>query len=316
VNIQLTFLDEIRQLHAEIISSARTTLEKAIRIGELLVGQKATLKHGQWLPWVKENLPFEHATASRYMGVYARRDEISHNEKFGLTEAYRLLAAPAELAEPELLEELDSGPPSILDKIVAAEMAAEYSGEDPTEEIKHLVAQLPSAPSDKPHVSHNSGENEWYTPPKFIEAARLTMGGIDLDPASCALANKTVKAKTFYDKAANGLEKKWSGKVWMNPPYSHPEIGEFSEKIASEFDSGNVEEACVLVNNATDTAWFQSMMERAAGACFIKGRVKYLDKTGIPANTPLQGQAILYFGKRVSRFAKHFRQFGFILLKA
>lgn len=32
---------------------------------------------------------------------------------------------------------------------------------------------------NKPHVSYNSGENEWYTPSKFIESARLVMGSID-----------------------------------------------------------------------------------------------------------------------------------------
>jgi hypothetical protein len=89
-------VSEIVALHGEIIAAARTSLDKAIRIGELLTEQKAKLKHGQWLPWVKENLPFEHATASRYMSVYVRRDEISQREKFGLTDAYRLLSAPAE----------------------------------------------------------------------------------------------------------------------------------------------------------------------------------------------------------------------------
>ena len=46
------------------------------------------------------------------------------------------------------------------------------------------------------HVS-TTGENEWYTPSEVIEAARSVMGSIDLDPASCKAAQKTVQAGSF-----------------------------------------------------------------------------------------------------------------------
>ena len=44
-----------------------------------------------------------------------------------------------------------------------------------------------------------SGSPEWWTPQKYIDAIREVMGEIDLDPVSCALANKVVKAIKYYD---------------------------------------------------------------------------------------------------------------------
>ncbi len=87
---------EIIALHGEILTAARTSLHKAIRIGELLVEQKARLDHGRWLPWIKEHLPFSPDTAGRYMVVFKHRDQIPQAAEFRLTDAYRLLAAPAE----------------------------------------------------------------------------------------------------------------------------------------------------------------------------------------------------------------------------
>jgi len=161
----------------------------------------------------------------------------------------------------------------------------------------------------KCHVANNSGENEWYTPPAYVEAAALAMGGIDLDPASCEKAQENVKAGTFYTAEDNGLEKRWFGRVWLNPPYSKDLIGAFAEKVATE----NYEQACVLVNNATDARWFHRITETASAICFIKGRIKFLDSTGNPAKTPLQGQAVIYLGGRVAEFSDAFSELGFVV---
>ena len=63
---------------------------------------------------------------------------------------------------------------------------------------------------------HSSATAEHYTPPEIVEAAREVMGGIDLDPASCAEANTIVKAAAYYD--SDGLSRPWYGRVFLNPP--------------------------------------------------------------------------------------------------
>ena len=164
-----------------------------------------------------------------------------------------------------------------------------------------------------PHVSQNSGNNEWYTPPRFIEAARQVMGEIDLDPASSDVANKTVQAATYYTQEDDGLQHDWYGRVWMNPPYASPLIGQFSDKLVEHVSLGGVTEACVLVNNATETAWFGAMLDVADCVCFIKTRVKFLDIDGNPSGAPLQGQAMLYVGPNWGMFGQVFSEFGRIL---
>ena len=159
----------------------------------------------------------------------------------------------------------------------------------------------------KPHVAYNSGNNEWYTPKEFIEAATAVMGQIDLDPASSEIANKTVGAKQIYTIEDNGLEKPWFGNVWLNPPYASDLIGKFAEKVVDEL--GNIKQAIVLVNNATETEWFYGMATNATAICFPKSRVKFYTPDG-KTGAPLQGQAIIYFGEYVNRFINVFDEKG------
>lgn len=167
---------------------------------------------------------------------------------------------------------------------------------------------------NNPHVANNSGNNEWYTPSDYIEAARYVMNGvIDLDPASSDTANKTVQAVTYFTAETNGLDKLWHGNVWLNPPYAGELIGKFTTKFVTDFDNGDIYQGIVLVNNATETQWFQGLLQSAWVVCFPKQRIRFLDPNGKPTGAPLQGQAVLYFGPNVELFTQTFLSFGAVL---
>ena len=159
----------------------------------------------------------------------------------------------------------------------------------------------------RPHVANNSGNNEWYTPAEYIEAARFAMGSIDLDPASSEIANRIVKAAVFYTAESSGLEQKWTGNVWLNPPYASDLIGKFIDKLIAE--RRNFRQAIVLVNNATETEWFSKLISVASAVCFPKSRVKFYMPNG-KTGAPLQGQAVVYIGENGQAFLKAFRDFG------
>ena len=164
-------------------------------------------------------------------------------------------------------------------------------------------------PEPKPHVSYNSGNNEWYTPPKYIDAASEVMGAIDLDPASSHKANETVGAIKYYTAEDDGLKQEWAGRVFMNPPYATELITKFCEKMARQYADGKVIEAIILVNNATETNWFNTLIEHASAVVFPRSRIRFLVPEGKPG-APLQGQAIIYLGCNACSFLHVFRRFG------
>ena len=161
------------------------------------------------------------------------------------------------------------------------------------------------------HVSHNSGDNEWYTPLAYTDAAHATMGMIDLDPASSKEANAVVGATQIFTIEDDGLTKEWSGRVWMNPPYASDLVGRFIEKLAVSVEDGTVGEAIVLVNNATETKWFARLASVSLMLCFPSSRIKFWKPESDKA-APLQGQVIAYTGSNGNSFNAHFKQFGII----
>lgn len=157
-----------------------------------------------------------------------------------------------------------------------------------------------------------TGNNEWYTPERYIELARDVLGNIDVDPASNDFAQQKVRASEYYTEETNGLNKDWIGNVWLNPPYAQPAIGDFINKIVDEVEAGHVKSAVMLTHNYTDTAWFQKAARAATAICFTRGWVKFEGPNGEVA-APTQGQAFFYFGDELVKFCEAFSDVGFIV---
>lgn len=164
---------------------------------------------------------------------------------------------------------------------------------------------------DRPHVARATGNPEWYSPAEYVEAARRVLGAVDLDPASCEVANAVIQAARIYTVHDNGLQHPWSGRVWLNPPYSARLVKAFVARLVSEYEAGSVSAAVMLVNNATETRWFQQAARAATAICYPGKRVRFYTHDGSPG-APLQGQALFYFGANARRFRREFSPVGIV----
>jgi hypothetical protein len=182
---------------------------------------------------------------------------------------------------------------------------------------RDLIEQSPEIELENLNLRSKAADRmEWYTPPYIVEAARTCLGAIDVDPASCDLAQQTVKAGKYFTKESDGLKQEWHGRVWLNPPYRSLVINNFVRKLLVEMNAGRTTEAIMLTNNQTDTEWFSKAKAASAAICFPKFRIKFWKPDGDTVkeakDTPLQGQAIFYFGPNVEQFRGAFREFGSI----
>ena len=66
---------EIRNELALLNHTLKMSVQKAIRIGELLTEQKEFVGHGNFLSWVENNLDISERTAQNYMKLFSYRDK-------------------------------------------------------------------------------------------------------------------------------------------------------------------------------------------------------------------------------------------------
>lgn len=163
--------------------------------------------------------------------------------------------------------------------------------------------------------------NEWYTPARYVDAAREVMGEIDLDPASCAFANEAVQASRYYTQETNGLDKPWYGRIWLNPPFARIQTpgektnqGIWIQKLVSEYQAGRTQQAVLLTTCRPDTSWFHVLWNFPI--CFADHKVGfYLPTEGriLQEHSHVHGTLFVYMGSNEDRFLQIFSRFGRIV---
>ena len=111
------------------------------------------------------------------------------------------------------------------------------------------------------HQSARSKSDTWLTPPDWL----AKLGQFDLDP--CCPPNMPWRTAThMISRPEDGLLAKWSGRVWMNPPFGR-EAAIWLRKMRDHGDG------VALVPARTETAMFyESVWGHSSGVCFVRGR--------------------------------------------
>jgi hypothetical protein len=118
--------DNFESVADEFATLKSHALGYALCAGAALAEVKARLKHGEWLPWLRQNFNGSEDTAQNYMRLYDRQGELPNTNPvrhFGVKEALKLLASPRPKSETkprrEPQPEPDDAPAEVVERRAA-----------------------------------------------------------------------------------------------------------------------------------------------------------------------------------------------------
>lgn len=165
---------------------------------------------------------------------------------------------------------------------------------------------------------HSCATVEHYTPAHVVELARKVLGEFDLDPASCAAANETVRARCYWALPVDGLECHWSGRVFLNPPggttpdkwrkifQTKSNACAWWRKLCNEWQCGRTTEAIFI-------GFTLELLRSAQGnwlhpfdftICVPSERLRF------GGDSPTHANVIVYLGDKPERFVEVFSALG------
>ena len=94
----------IETITSEILELKKQAGKAVLGIGQRLIEAKETLPHGEWLPWLTEQVEFSERTAQYYMRLSREWTNPQSIADLGATKAFKLLALPSEEREAFIQE--------------------------------------------------------------------------------------------------------------------------------------------------------------------------------------------------------------------
>lgn len=158
--------------------------------------------------------------------------------------------------------------------------------------------------------------DECYTPAPMMELWREVLGPIELDPASCEVANRTVQAARYYTKRDGGLTLPWRAKtVFLNPPFNNGVVNRWVRRLRAAYADAHITEAAgLLVNSAPGYGWWHELVTTMP-CVVLDERLTFLKEDGTPyPDHHKKGQTVAYLGPDVRRFFAVFGARGLPLL--
>ncbi len=168
----------------------------------------------------------------------------------------------------------------------------------------------------------------WQTPADIVERARHVLGGIDLDPASDAEAQKTVRARRYITREENALAAgvNWAPdapvSIFLNPPGGRGNVpGRFWRRLLgirardvmglkhAIFLAFSLEQLRTTQTGSSDMIHFP--------LCIPRKRIAFVAPNGGKKSAPRYANAVIYVPGTIDRrevFAETFGPLGAVRL--
>lgn len=198
-NKEKDILQKIKELHSQIQSGSKQSLQRALKLGSILHTQKSRVGHGNFINWIKKYLPFSERTSRNYLTLHKNKEKIKEAKVRSLSEAYQLLKT----IRPFALYRNDYDRPEKNSTIYTPPKVSEY--------LHTLISSVvsPSVILD-PAIGKGSLTKLW-------QKAGVKIIGVDIDPVGKKYSD------TFIHNKFEDIEK-WKHEkpelIIANPPFN------------------------------------------------------------------------------------------------